>query len=298
MRLAQKHKNRRCVGNTMMLSMVVLMLLIAFGAVAFTFYSVFFIQRRLGERAEVNSLLASRLLNPNDRTGQFNNIVSASRQLVFNTRNTYNDVMENRPEVGTIADELMEESREGAKLVISERNRILMLTLNDIRDLKKLFEDQSNNQTQLILPWLWTDKASVTNLKVGYVTNLDSNVLAPVGNPGLMTLDTKFIDKQTGLYYGNVPLKLASPDADLPFNLSALPSPVNGTIAALRVAGNERFTSSMYLIKDGQPGLGACQFFPCAVQLTLTQEIKSSFRSHNTIEVSATSITNGASPMP
>lgn len=294
-----RRRHFRDAGSAFLLTMAALVGIVFVLVIAFTFYGIFFAQRRLGERAEVATLTGSRCLNIGDRAGQINNILAASRQLMFDSRQTYDDMAAHHPEVLPLAKHLLDESRQGAALVISERQRVLSFTLADVRDWAKATGGHGQ-RSEFVLPWARTADLSLDGLDVGYVKGIDSNVKAPLGNPGLLAIDQKYIDPTANLYYGNVSLSLPAPDSDLIFKISSLPAPVNGTVAPARLLGNELFMPTKSLIKSGQTEIGSCDHLPSALRLTARVTFQSSLgaKTAQAIVVSTTATTNGASPMP
>jgi hypothetical protein len=287
-------------GNMLVLSMTAIAgMLLVFG-VALTFYFLLFAHNGLGEKAEVENVVASRFLNMSDNAGQMNNMVAASRELVFTSREMQGIIGDSHPEMLPLAAKLTDESRDGAKFVRDERGRLLQSTLADVRDWAKEFgkDDQAQN-LQHMLPGIDTSELSLVNLDAGCISDIDSNVNAPLGNADLMKLDQKFINPRSNLYYGNITLSLPAPDNDLTFKLSSLPAPVTGTIAPERLLDNDLFKSTFLLVKDGQPQPGSCDQIPSALSLTARIKFQSRLgvKTNQMLVVRTTAAANGAAPM-
>jgi len=287
-------------GNILFFSIAVLAVVLLLCGGAFTVHYLFTAHKSLADKAEFENIVVSRFLNMSDSAGQMNNMVAASRELVFSSREMQETIAESHPEMLPLATKLIGESRDGAKFVSDERGRLLQSTLADVRDWAKGFGngDQAE-KLQHMLPGIDTSELSLVNLDAGCISDTDSNVYAPQGNNDLMKLDRKFINPRSNLYYGNITLSLPAPDDDLTFKLSSLPAPVKGTIAPERLLANDLFKSTLLLVKDGQPNVGSCDQIPSALSLTARVKFQSNLgvETKQQLVVRTTAATNGAGPM-
>ena len=297
-----RFKARNTRGSMLVLTMLVMMIIVVVMAEFSNFVAVLVAHQRMQDQAEGLGMQAARSLNAYDRAGRINNLTILSRELVFNSRNTLNEVAANDSEMGALAQRYMDESRQGAQLVSAERERILATTLTDLRALAKDV-DTHNQQASAILPWAHAEGLSVLNLEVGYMTGTESNVGAPQGNAELLSFDNqqKYLDNSTNLYYGNVSLKLPAPDDDLSFKLSALPAPVGDTISPARINyAKDPVVTTLQLVKDTKFGLGSCEYLPSTAKVTFVRNFESSLgtKCEQPIRVSVISTATGASPAP
>jgi hypothetical protein len=295
-----RHRFRSSLGNTLLLVALCATGVLLVLAVALTLYAVFSAHAELRDAAEHDTDFAGRDLNTSDRVGEINNMVAASRQLVFNSRSAYKDTVENSVDLEPFALFLMNDARKGAQFVAAEQQRTLLATVTGIRDLAKRLNQDNAKKVQYLLPWAHADNWLITDVSVGYIDGLGSNVLAPKGNTELFSKDSPYIDPKTNLYHGDIVLPLDAPDNDLVFKLSTLPAPVQGTITPQRLLSNDLFRSTACLVQDGQPTKNLPEFIPSAVQfneqLVLVNELLQ--RMQEKLSVSSTTATNGASPMP
>jgi len=292
-----RHRQR---GNILFFTAALFALVLLLAGVAFTFHSLFYAHRSLTERVEFDNMIASRLLNISDGAGQINNMVAASRELVFSSRELEESIAQVHPEILPLAIKLVDESRDGAKFVSNQRGCLLQSTLADVRDWAGRFgKGDQAQKLPFLLPWVDTSGLSLVNLDAGCVSGIDSNVYASLGNADLMKLDRKLINPGSNLYYGNITLSLPAPDDDLVFKLSALPAPVNGAIAPERLLAIGSFRSTLQLVRDGQPTLGSCDQIPSALSLTARVKFQSTFgvNTNQLLVVRTTAATNGAAPM-
>ena len=200
-----------------------------------------------------------------------------------------------------LAQHYLDESRQGAQLISSEQKRILATTLADLRSLVKTASEQ-RNQTLLLLPWVHIKGLSIPDLEVGYKTQSESNVAAPLGNVDLLSFDreNKLVDQDTNLYYGNVHLKLPVPDDDLDFKLSSLPAPVEETVSPARIESGGDFITVLRIVDNGKSTIGACEYLPSATRVTFAQTFTSclAMKIDQPIATRVCGTTNGASPLP
>ena len=294
----RSYKSFRATGSALMLTVACCMSIASVFVIALTFLALSFVQNRLAVATENVSMLAAQSINAHDRVGQINNMVAAARQMVFNSRQTYIQAAAKHPEIAELSEQLLNESRAGARLVESEKQRRLSSTLGEIRSRTSSVAEK-NIRTSLQLPWLICGQPTIADLNVGYVRGTETNVAAPVGNAELMALDAPYIDAKTNLYLGNISLPLPGADSDLSFELSSLAPPVIDTLAPARVLTNDSFQSILPLVKDGQPAIGYCKYFPSAVRITSCVELQNSLIGNTTqMAASTTAATNGACPMP
>jgi hypothetical protein len=238
-------------------------------------------------------------LNYNDRIGQMNNVVANAHELLFNSRTTYERISSHCPQVSSLAEHLLSESREGADIVEKARKQLNVLIL---KDLETSAEGASGTLGKNVsLPWASSTPAQILDLKVGNIKGVESNVSAPIGNDDLLELDTKmgYIDPETNLYYGRCIMKLPG-DPDKKFRLTSLAAPVEGSVAPPRLTEAKVFEKSADFWKDGQPTGNVCDQLPSAVQLRINMDVTNkvavtSTQSSNAVSTAATS---GAKPVP
>ncbi len=197
-------------GNMMMLTLLVMTIALMVCASFMTIYSVIAARQKLEERTENLCMVAARSLNTDDHAGQMNNLTAASRELVFNSRNTYDYVANNNKFYLALASKLLDQSREGAEALAQERARLIKFTLSDISNLIIQVNKHDNNLGRFIVPWVLTGEVSIVNADLGFIKGVPSNVGAPVNNLELSDLDKslKYVDPTTNLYYGNLSLNL------------------------------------------------------------------------------------------
>jgi hypothetical protein len=274
---------------------VVLVLLFAL-ALSIQYY--FASDKNLQFTADQLAMTTALNLNYNDHIGQMNNLVANSRELVFNSRVSYNNSAENCPHLTGLANRFLAEARQGADFVEQARQGLVAITLTNIRT--SLQTQAKNIQNIGVLPWSKATMPEIVNVRLGSFKDVESNVLAPTGNDQLLKLDTKsgYIDSASNLYYGNASLHLPE-DPDKNFYLTSLSAPVNGVIAPAKLTSPENFLRSLDLIKNGKTEHAVtCQQLPTAVQIDMQTNVKNLvvIDITNGLTVNATVATNGAYP--
>lgn len=237
--------------------------------------------------------------NSGDRTGRMNNLIAASREVVFTSRQVQVDSANTNPNFAPLAQLYVDQAREGAQLVSTEYQRLLRLSLSESPDIARSAINES--QDRCVLPWVQMQPSKLVNLDVGYIVDGESNVAVSSGNPGLYDFDkqAKNFDEQTMLLYGNRTLTLPAPDNDLSFRISALPAPVVGTTSPARLIAGEDFAKMIPLVANGMPTAGACEYMPCASQVKLSAELKSSLGwANQSVSVNARAVANGGCSLP
>jgi hypothetical protein len=126
-------------------------------------------------------------------------------------------------------------------------------------------------------------------------------VSAPLGNSELYEFDkqSKFVDEQTNLYFGNRLLKLPGSDGDLVFRISALPPPVKDITEPARLTSAEDFSITQKIVVDGKPSVNNLEFVPCVAQARLEVDLKSSLSwANSALKADVAAIGEGGSQLP
>ncbi len=241
-------------------------------------YFLFFTHKMLKNQAEDFSLQAAQQLNANDYSGKLNNLICRSRELVFSARQMQM-LAEADPEFEDykpLAEQVLAESRESIKIVNEERSRFANLTIDRLRTMVDNVD--RSPVAGLSIVGLSTGDCKISDLRVGWLTKVESNVVAPTGNFELYGFDRNQpyfqVGRDTDYYKANVNLKLPGQDSDLDFILSPLPAPVKGTSAPMRLVRADTFKAVLPLRKDGQTAIGNMSICPSAVQVVMAMGVK------------------------
>src|SRR4030095_2221518 len=112
--------NRRS-GSMLVLTCVLLLLVVLGLVTGMSFGSLYIIRLSAQSHANQIAMAAAQVLNHDDREGQMNKMVSRSRQLVFSSRATCSLTSADYPFLEPLAKQFLDEAREGARYVESER---------------------------------------------------------------------------------------------------------------------------------------------------------------------------------
>lgn len=303
--MTDRTRKRRSSGNMLMMVALVGFIVIVILMVGFVIAMVVLSQKRAQNEGEELALSLATTLNKDDYIGQMNNMVEFSRELVFTSRQQYDEAVADYPRLRPLAMQLMDESRTGAKLVEAERQQLVKLSLKKLReqvldsnDRKASGVDKSSAGFRM--PWVTTHAPSVSQLTAGYIDGVQSNASAPDGVPELKQLDIqgKFLSPKGNLYIGNINAKLPSPDDDLIFKLSSLPAAVKGTTSSTRLAAANVFKPFAVLIEAGEPTDKGCDQLPSAVNVDLMMKVTADASKkgpmENQVKVNVTSAAAGA----
>lgn len=292
----------RSNGSMLTLSIVSLVVICLIILTFFVIYFLFFTQNRLQDSSDEIALTGARAMNAHDYVGQINNLVAFSRQLVFNSRNAYDQSTHSEVPVQSLAAILLNESRAGAEMVSKDRETLLQLTNKNIREIANSAGDKAMSKSNFQLPWAKSQAPSILNLELGFLKDVDSNVEAPTGNSGLYALDQsqQLINQKTHLYRGNISLPLIGPESDLKFKLASLPAPVKGTVAPARLLSTTSFQNLSYIVKNGKTVKGNFDQFPSALKLDTQVQVEanSGKEMKNTVQAHSFSAAGGANPLP
>lgn len=246
----------------------------------------------------------AKILNANDRQGRMNILVERSRELVFTSRQAYEEVTPRYRHLEPLARQLMNEARAGAQLVESGRQVLAQVTVRELVDNAEQGDADLSASKGLNLNWFKAAQPRISAVEVGNLKDIDSNVYGPeeAALPLLKKydLENNFLNQKSGLYKGNINAKLPAPDNDLSFKLSSLPAPVKGTIAAARLAANEVFQNGEETYADGQPMVKTVDQIPSAVKIKVISAVsaKSQKELKGQIGTISTASTNGGAPPP
>lgn len=123
--MARSHnKQRSNEGNILVFTCVGVVILVVCMLMAYSFSGLYFEHNRLQASADEIALAGAKKLNARNRIGQMNNMISRCRQLVYSSRDDYNTIKEEFPQIERIADQLLQESRQSALDLETERKKI------------------------------------------------------------------------------------------------------------------------------------------------------------------------------
>jgi len=241
----RKCKTRRLKqGSVLVLSMVIVSILAIALLIGYSYGGLFFEHNRLQASANEMALAAARKLNDKDRIGQMNNMIARNRQLVFHDRQQYQDCLDNNPGLASLAQELLDESRNSAKKLEGQRVQLSMVAKSEAHQAMINKYNEINQTYAMYLPWLQVQTPELGGWQCGRVINTESNVEALKNIPELELHDqTQNYLSTTGLklYKHDIDAKLPGTDGDLVYKIGALSAPVAKTVAPARIILNANY---------------------------------------------------------
>jgi hypothetical protein len=293
----KRRVNRTQTGNILVLSCVCFAVACAALIMGYSFASLFFVNNRLQAVADEIAIAGAKKLNDKDRIGQINNMVARCRQLVYSSRKDLDDTKQKYPDLVSFAEPLLNEARDSAYLLESERRNIAGRAQSEAAQIMQSEFDQAKGKFPMTLPWLKIETPKLTGFKFGRIEDVQSNVeelksdfkdlkqhddgfnhIDRVPLPGLplYRCDVDFPDG----------LKLPGDDNNLTFKLSSLPAPVDGIIAPAREVLPEK-------LKDLPKGS-----IPSAAGVSLQMKVETGlgFKAGANMALDGTATTTGACP--
>ncbi|MBC7999780.1 MAG: Tad domain-containing protein [Leptolyngbya sp.] len=285
----RKQGVRKQRGNMIVLGSLVLGVVGMALMLGYSYGGLLFVHNRLQSTADEVALAGSRKLNDGDRIGQMNNMLARSRQLVFYSRQQLDDASEKYPQLQTIADELLQESREGAQELEGERKKLKVVAQSEALTAMINKFDQVKGSYPMALPWLKVATPKLTKMRLGCIEEMNSNVVELKNIPALENYDKGqgYVSNNPGmkLYKHGVDMKLPGADSDLTFKIAALAAPVEKTVSPARIT-----LANTYKAVNGA-------HIPSSTQVTLDLEVGTGLgaKAENKMSATGTAASTGAS---
>lgn len=265
--------------------------------IAFSFYILLAEQKRAQGDQDKMALLMAKTLNENDRIGQINNLVVRSRELVFVSRTSEDQVLAKQMGVWMpLARQLCQEARSGALVVEAERQNQSELIRSRIQKMTKQYNG-GNLSIAMSQPWWCAYAPRLYQVNLGYVDKVQSNILKTDVYSELRELDEqqRYVEPGTNLYKGNINARLPAPDSDLNFKLSSLPAPADDCVAPARLMNPEVYRNIAAVVENRKFLAGALDQIPSAIELgaQLDVRLEGDLR---TVAIRACGATSGALP--
>lgn len=283
-------------GGVLPLIMLAGVILIVVTVVAVSVCALLLIESKLRSTGESLCLQSGVQLNQNDRITEMNLMVERSREAVFTGRTTLEKIEHDAPHVAPLALLLLDDARDGAKLVEEER-AFLSGTLGkeiEVAMSSEMDKLRKAGPTKLMLFQL--NQSDQVTVDVGYVKDVPCNATTAVAVPEL-----KEHDQQSGFLYGKtdyfkpgISAALPGPDSDLIFKFASLAPKIKDTIAEARLINSEDFTKVNTLIAPGQLKRPTLQEMPTAVRVTTRTGIQAPLDLEQDMSTSVTSTSMGA----
>lgn len=242
-----RNQPRNANGNILILVFLSFAIVCVLVIAAVSFGGLFFIHNRLQTSAEEIALAGAAKLNEYDRLGRMNNMVARCRQLVFSSRDDFDETGRKFKDLEPFAQTLFDESVQSARDLEAERQRLKTLCQSESRTAMQRKFDEIKETYRLTLPWLIVSAPQMRIMEFGKMRDVESNVKEMKHLEKLYKEDqgknAAFAD------YPSMKVYKAEKDQrldglDLSFKLSSLTPTVKNDIAQARIMLPNKFTKN------------------------------------------------------
>jgi hypothetical protein len=253
-------------------------------------------QKRTQNQVENLSLEMANSINKDDWVGQMNNMTEFSRELVFSSRSALNEAVAHHQRMRPLAIQLLDEARQSAALVESERKELTVIIMKDLHKRTNNLAETASSSPGMKLPGVSTDSMQVKTVDAGYIDGVLTNLTSAEGLPDLREYDLqeKYITQKSYVYLPNINAKLPAPDDDIKFDFCSLPASAKNTISPTRLTSNAVFRKLMTAGPEAGNDFSKCKFLPSAIQMNSTTKVSSGSNLSAPMSVSITAASPGA----
>ena len=289
---------RKSTGN--MLSLVVLTIgaIIALVLLGLLFNTFLFQCSRAQYKVDALAINLASKINSGDRVGQMNDMVEASRELVFVCDENMQRCQSQELEVLTpLCTQLLEEARRGQGLVDDERKHQIQVIVTELTDEATKYNRSANAIDGLAMLGLKAREPLITRIDVGYVRQMESNVHDLRMLPELSKADAEKGNTapRSKLFRSNNNARLPGLQHDLAFKFSPLSASIKGVYAPARNANLQVFVPTGTVMKNGTGQPYSPEYAPSAVSITCSMDAAMENNQAATkVDLNAVGITAGA----
>ncbi len=283
-------------GNMLAMVALVGLLIAAILGIGIVVSMMMMSQKKTQSDVESLSLTMATSINKDDWVGQMNNMTGYSRELVYSSRKALDETVAHHARMRPLAIQLMDEARQSAMLVETERTNLKILILKDLQKATNDADSRESKKTGTTLPGVKTDPTRITNVDAGYIEGVVSNVAIPDGMPDLKEYDlaNKYTTAKSSTFLANINARLPTPDDDIGFEICSLPAPARNTISPVRLTANSVFRKLMTVGPEVGNDFSKCKQLPSAVQITSSTKISSGKQLEGPMGVTITAASPGA----
>lgn len=295
-RSSKKFADSRKHGNMLAMIALVGLVMAAVLGIGIVVSMMMTSQKRTQSKVETLSLSMATSINKDDWVGQMNNMTEFSRELVYTSRTAYNSTNERFTRMKPLATILLDEARQSAVMVESERKNLTVLLLKDMQKMTNEAEADSEKQTGTKLPGVSTEAARLKTVDAGYIDGVLSNLTSAEGLPELRDFDLqeKYITPKSFVYMPNINAKLPAPDDDLNFQICSLAASAKNSIAPVRLTANSVFKKLMTVGPEAGNDFTKCKQLPSAVQISSATKVTSVNQLQDSLNVTISAASQGA----
>lgn len=222
------------------------------------------------DKADALSLKLACELNKDDRIGQFNQLQSRCRELVFCSRQNLRLCREKELTfIEPLCDELMIESRDGYRLLEKERQNLIRSICLDLQNAAYRYNREAEGEGGFKFALMQTDRPTIQRIELGVLRGVQSNVMLNDKVPDLAAFDLSHANvlPHSHLFKADQYARLPDQDADLGFKFSSLPANINDSLAQARNFNLELFHSSACILDHSDNRSDLPEELPGAVKV-------------------------------
>lgn len=290
-----KHsRNKR--GSMLAVVVLVTLVVVAVLGIGIVVSMMMMSQKRTQSQVENLTLEMANSINKDDWVGQMNNMTEFSRELVFSSRSALNEAIAHHPRMRPLAIQLLDEARQSAALVESERKELTVIIMKDLHKRTNNLAETASSSPGMNLPGVSTDSMQLKTVDAGYIDGVMTNLTSAEGLPDLREYDLqeKYITQKNYVYLPNINAKLPAPDDDIKFDFCSLPASAKNTISPTRLTSNAVFRKLMTAGPESGNDFSKCKFLPSAIQMISTTKVSSGSHLSAPMSVSITAASPGA----
>jgi hypothetical protein len=283
-------------GNMLAMVALTALIIVAILGIGIVVSMLMMSQKRTQSKIETLSLSMAVSINKDDWVGEMNNLTGYSRELVYSSRKAFEETVAHHPRMRPLALQLMDEARQSAALVETERGLLKVLILKDLQKTTNAADEDQSKKGGISLPGVSGEPTRITRVDAGYIDGVVSNVAVPTGMPDLREYDlaNKYASEKSNTYLANIDARLPSPDDDIAFEFCSLPAPAKNTLAPERLTANSVFKKLMTVGPEAGNDFTKCKQLPSAVQVTSLTKLNSGNQLSGPMAVTITAASPGA----
>lgn len=261
-------------GGVLPLLMTICVIIFIVVMIAIAMNTLHLVDGKLRSSAEKVALELAINLNDGDRIGEMNSMTEYSRELVFTSRDAHNRISYGYAHIEPLARVLLDEAREGARQVETERNNLASVICKDSLALKKMKENNIMEPVNVL--FFKVNPEGISTLEVGSCKFVPSNAVLPVGIPELRSHDRerRFTFESSDYYRADIDVFLPDPDGDLKFRFSSLAPMVKKTVSQPRLVSPGDFEPLATLSDEFIRRRSVLRYMPSAVRMVTKTNVK------------------------
>ena len=205
-------ESRRPSGNMLSLVCLVIGLIIAVVLLGLTFNNLMFSRTHAQNDVDATAMVMAAQINEGNRVGQINELVDASRQLVYDSRVSLEACdAQGAGDFSGLYNQLADDARAGQILVELERRNQIKIVTQQMQDLVVKANNAALGPMPVGLPWLRTSSPQIVSVVLGRVEAVSSQCCRDKwsAGPRPVRFAQPFCDDARQTFYGQYQRQVA-----------------------------------------------------------------------------------------